>query len=137
MSEKKVVSLADLRKKEVNNVKYDTVEAYGTTVRIGSVSSADMLEWVEGNADPAKKKISGLRLLVKSVTDDTGARYQKEEYDAVVEDFKNKDAQENGKVLAKVLVLNGFPVPKELTKEGEKPADPHNPEATTAARKND
>lgn len=136
MSEQKVVSLADLRKKEVNNVKYNTVEAYGTLVRIGSVSSADMLEWVDGNADPAKKKISGLRLLVKSITDDGGARYQKDEYDAVVEDFKNKDAQENGKVLAKVLVLNGFPVPKELTKEGEKPGV-QNPEATTAARKND
>lgn len=135
MSEQKSsVSLADLRTKKVDNVKYDYVEAYGTIVRIGSVSSADMLEWVEGNQDPAKKKISGLRLLVKSVTDDTGARYQKEEYDAVVEDFKAKDAQENGKVLAKVLVLNGFPVPKDLQ---DPKSAPVNPEASTQARKND
>lgn len=134
MSDPKVASLADLRKPEINNVKYDTVEAYGTVVRIGSVSSADMLEWVEGNADPSKKKISGLRLLVKSVTDEAGSRYSKEEYDAVVEDFKKKDAQENGKVLAKVLILNGFPVPKDLTNAK---SEPENPEATTAARKND
>jgi len=125
------VSLAQLRKKEVNNVKYDTVEAYGEIVRIGSVSSADMLEWVEGNSDPAKKKISGLRLLVKSVTDDSGERYSPNDYDEVVKDFAQKDAQENGKVLRKVLILNGFPVPGELKDEVA------NPEATTAERKND
>jgi hypothetical protein len=133
------VSLAKLRTKEVNNVKYDTVEAYGETVRIGSVSSADMLEWVEGNADPTKKKISGLRLLVKSLTDDTGARYSPEEYNEVVADFAAKDAQENGRVLRQVLVLNGFPVPKDL-KDGEKdPAAPslENPGAEMQARKND
>lgn len=135
MSEqKKVVSLAELRTRKIDNVKYDYVDAYGTTVRIGSVSSADMLEWVEGNQDPAKKKISGLRLLVKSVTDEEGTRYAKEDYDAVVEDFKNKDAQENGKVLAKVLILNGFPVPKDLQ---DPKATPQNPEATTQERKND
>jgi len=133
------VSLAKLRTKEVNNVKYDNVAAYGEDVRIGSVSSADMLEWVEGNADPLKKKISGLRLLVKSVTDDTGARYSPEEYYEAVKDFAAKDAQENGKVLRKVLLLNGFPVPKELKdaeKEGDKPAL-ENPEAEMQARKND
>ena len=135
------VSLSKLRTKEVNNVKYDTVDAYGETVRIGSVSSADMLEWMEGNVDPAKKKISGLRLLVKSVTDDSGARYSAEEYDDVVKDFAAKDAQDNGKVLRKVLILNGFPVPKELLakedeKEGDKPAL-ENPEAGMQARKND
>jgi len=135
------VSLAKLRTKEVNNVKYDNVAAYGEDVRIGSVSSADMLEWVEGNADPLKKKISGLRLLVKSVTDDTCARYSPEEYDEAVKDFAAKDAQENGKVLRKVLLLNGFPVPKELlAKEGEKEGDKpalENPEAEMQARKND
>lgn len=135
----KVFSLADLRKKEVNNVKYDTVEAYGGTVRVGSVSSADMLEWVEGNQDQNKKKISGLRLLAKSITDETGERYSADQYDAVVQDFAAKDAQENGKVLRKVLMLNGFPVPKELKEDAKEDAKPEveNPAATMAERKND
>ena len=139
MSDQKVFSLSDLRKKEVNNVKYDTVEAYGGLVRVGSVSSADMLEWVEGNSDPQKKKIAGLRLLAKSITDETGGRYPADQYDAVVQDFAQKDAQENGKVLRKVLILNGFPVPKELKEDAKDNENPEveNASATIAARKND
>lgn len=134
MSEQKkaTVSLIELRKREINNVKYDYVEAYGQTIRIGSVSSADMLEWVEGNKDETKKKVSGLRLLVKSLTDEEGNRYRAEDYDAVVKDFSEKDAQENGKVIKTALILNGFPVPKDKDDK-----TPENPQATVAERKND
>lgn len=136
----KVASLADLRKKETNNTKFDTVEAYGTTVRVGSVSSHDMLEWLDGNKDEAKKRVSGVRLIVKSITDENGERFPESEQDEVVKDFLNKDAIENGKVLVKVLRLNGFPVPKDLLeKTGEKPAEGAAAPAdvTVADRKND
>lgn len=119
MSESKTpASLSVLLQPDTNNVKYDTVEAYGTQVRIGSVSSADMLEWVEGNADPQKRKRAGLRLLVKSIVDAEGNRFPTETadapgYEAAVAAFAAKDAQENGKVLAKVFLLNGFPNPKD------------------------
>lgn len=112
MSEQKnVASLDTLLQPTTNNVQFDTVEAYGQTVRIGSCSSFDMLQWVEANADPVRRKRAGLRLLVKSICDAEGVRYPADKHDDYIEVFAQKDALENGKVLAKVFVLNGFPVP--------------------------
>lgn len=135
----KVASLAEIRTKQVNNVKFKEVEAHGTTIRIGSVSSAAMLEWVEGNKDESKKKIAGLRLLAKSLTDETGERYPEDQLEAVVKDLSEKDAQDNGKIIREVLQLNGFPVPKDPNVKPEEGKQPElaNPEAGMAARKND
>ena len=73
MSDKtNVFSLADFKRKETNNVKYTTVEAYGGTVRLGSVSARDMLDWIAGNQDETKKRLSGARLIVKSLVDEDG-----------------------------------------------------------------
>jgi hypothetical protein len=113
MSDQKVFTLDDLKRPETNDVKYDTVEAYGGIVKIGSLSSEDMLQWIESNGDPDKKKRAGLRLLVKSIVDEQGARFPESDHDAILEIFKRKDAQDNGRVLEKVLRLNGFPVPKD------------------------
>lgn len=120
-----VVSLEDFLKPETNNVKYDTVEAHGTLVRVGSVSSGDMLEWIEGNGDESKKKRAGLRLLAKSIVDAEGKRYPADKHEDVVAALEQKDAIDNGKVLRKVLVLNGFAKAVDPTKDGdtESPGD--------------
>jgi len=109
MSDKtNVFSLADFKRKETNNVKYTTVEAYGGTVRLGSVSARDMLDWIAGNQDETKKRLSGARLIVKSLVDEDGNRVPESEYDAYVDAFLEKDHQENNKVARAVLDLNGF-----------------------------
>jgi hypothetical protein len=91
-----------------NDTEYDEVEAYGIKVRIGSLDSADMIEWIEDNDVPAKKREAGLRLLVKSLVDDEGNRVPKERFEEFLESFRHKNAQANGRVIKKILVLNGL-----------------------------
>lgn len=93
---------------DVDGTQYDTVEAYGGQVRIGSLGSADMIGWLEDNDDAQRKRFAGLRLLVKSIVDDDGNRIPPEEHEAAVEKFKVKDARENGKVISRALTLNGL-----------------------------
>lgn len=125
---------------EANVVKYDRVEAYGGVVRIGSLSSYDIIEWTEGNSDKAKQKYAGLRLLVKSLVDKDGRRIPEEQVEAAIEKFKAKDAQENGKVIKAVLQLNGMNVAakkleaaKKDSSEATSDASPTASPATSAA----
>lgn len=98
------------------DTKYDFVSAYGKRVRIGSLSSADMIEWLESNDDKVKSKFSGIRMIVKSFVDEKGARLPGVEDPAKFEDyvrhFAGKDAISNGKVVKAVLELNGIRSPK-------------------------
>jgi hypothetical protein len=88
--------------------KYDTVEAYGKVVRIGSMCSADMIDWIESQTDPERRKFAGIRLLVMSLVGPNGERIPKEERDATVEVFKQKDASSNRVVIKKARLLNGL-----------------------------
>lgn len=106
MSDKKILSLTDIKVK--NTVRYEEVEAYGGTVRIGSVSSAQMLDWVAENSDEKLKTTAGLRLLVRSIVDEDGERFPEADHEGLVEIFRNKDARDNGLVIRAALELNGL-----------------------------
>lgn len=95
--------------KEANKVEYTNVKAHGIEYKLGSVSTDDMLQWVDEREDPAKRRVSGIRLLVKSLVDDeTGDRVPEAEYEDWVKTFAKKDNRENGRLIAAVLKLNGY-----------------------------
>lgn len=99
-----------------NDTKYAHVEAYGVRVRIGSLSSEDMIEWLEANDDKSKSKFAGIRMIVKSFVDAEGKRLANVEdpaqFEKYIEQFSKKDATSNGKVVKAVLELNGIRTPK-------------------------
>ena len=108
MSDQKVASFAELE--QADGIEFDTVEAYGKTISIGSLSSADMFEWVESNnsEDKTVRREAGLRLLIKSIVDENRARLPKADHERWLTLFRNKSNKENGKVVAAALKLNGF-----------------------------
>jgi hypothetical protein len=67
-----------------------------------------MIEWIEQNDDPAKKRYAGLRLLVKSIVDAEDRRIPHGQHEAAVEAFAQKDGKSNGRAIAAVLKLNGL-----------------------------
>ncbi len=111
-------TLEDL--KTANATRYDDVKAYGKTVVIGSVNSEDMIEWIESNGDEKTKREAGLRLLVKSVVEvvkrgEDGSilevkRIPKDQREAYMALFRQKDARENGRVVGACLRLNGLDI---------------------------
>jgi hypothetical protein len=103
-------------------------------VTVGSVSSADILEWFDENADPVKKHFAGLRLLVKSFINPDGTRVGAglsgqelvDVREAAVQALSGRDALENGKLVNACLILNGVKAkPKDATKNdsSETPSD--------------
>lgn len=96
---------------QATGVEYKEVQNYGGKLWIGSLDSADMIEWVESNDDPVKKREGGLRLIVKSITSgpDTGhARVPKDKFEIYLEAFRRKNSKENGKLVKEILILNGL-----------------------------
>lgn len=100
----------------VNAFRYKEVDAFGRKVAIGTVSSAEMIRWMEANE--AERKEAGVRLLVKSIVEVTrraedgtileGKRIPIENQEHWVGIFREKDSAENGKVIAAALELNGL-----------------------------
>jgi hypothetical protein len=115
---------------EANDTQFDTVKAYGKTVRIGSLSSADMIEWLEGNDQPETKRFAGINLLVKSVVNSSGVRIPEDQRAEAIEKFKRKDARSNGRVIAAILRLNGMNASRAKAQDELKNVSS---EATTAA----
>lgn len=105
--EQDVFSIDQLLAPTTNGTHYEKVPSYGGVTRIGSLSSGDMIEWLE-ETDPVKKKWAGLVLLAKSVVDKDGNRIPEEKRVDAIKLFQNKDAKENGKVIAAILKLNGL-----------------------------
>lgn len=103
---------------EADGIAYDTVQAYGIELTIGSLCSEDIIEWMESNEDKDKRREAGLRMIVKSIgevvrRDEQGhilefKRLSKEEQLAALEKFRKKSALENGKVVNAALILNGL-----------------------------
>lgn len=114
MSDKKVLSFTDYLAEP--DVRFDNVETSRGEITLGSVSSADIIEWFEENDDTARQRFAGLRLLVKSFVnpdgtrigdglDEAGLRAARE---AAVQRFAQHDALENGKLVSRCMVLNGL-----------------------------
>lgn len=96
--------------KQNDGRKFDTVEAYGGEVRIGTLSSRNMIAWLEMADDPIKMRERGLRLLIKSIVGPDGAGVPEDQEDAWLAAFREKDSRENSKVIAAALKLNGLTV---------------------------
>jgi hypothetical protein len=103
VAEKKYLSMDEIL--AVDDIQYADVEAFGGLIRIGSLSAGDMIDWIEANEDPAKKRIAGINLIVKSLVDETGARIGRDENTEVL---KKKDNRTLGKIVNTILELNGM-----------------------------
>jgi hypothetical protein len=105
-NEKKQLSFAEYL--ETPDTRFDEVETSRGILKLGSVSSADILEWFDENDDPVKKRFAGLRLVVKSIVNPDGSRIPEEEREAAVQAIAKHDSFENGRLSAACLVLNGL-----------------------------
>lgn len=106
MSEKKVLSFEELA--EEGNVVTDTVPFGKGELKLASLNSEDMIEWHQDNLDEEKKKLSGFRLLIKSIVDEAGNRIPKERHDEFLAMFRGKDANVIRRAVSKALELNGM-----------------------------
>lgn len=93
---------------EANSTRFITIDAYGGKLKLGTLSTADMIEWVDSNEDKNQQRFAGLRLLVKSIVFKDGSRIDPADFDKWLVKMKNKDAKENGKAVAEALKLNGY-----------------------------
>lgn len=118
----KVLSLEDLlTQEETSGTRYAVVPYAGNEVQIGSLSSADMIEWLEANEDKAKRREAGLHLIVKALVFggtrsgegadlkiSGGTRVPEEGREALLASFRKKDASENGNLVKAILDINGI-----------------------------
>lgn len=124
--QEKVYSLEDIE--TGNATEFAKVPGFkaGEIFVIGTLSSADLIEWSEV-VDPEKKRVAGLRLVVKSLVDGipgvhtrkdgtpcTGERIIPEtEEDKYVQVFLKKDHKTGERIARAVLSLNGMLVKQE------------------------
>jgi hypothetical protein len=90
---------------EVDDVTYVEVEVpeWKGKVRFGSLSAADVLDFVE--APEQQKKTSGLRLINKSLVDRTGRRIGD---DKKLNQLAKKDHRVINRLIEEILKLNGL-----------------------------
>ena len=114
------------------DTEYRTVKAWGGKMaRIGSLTAAQMIAFLENNEDPAKKRGNGLMLITQSLVNKEGLRLvdqsNVEGVARAMEQLKTKDAGANGRVIEAILLLNGLgrKDAKEIAKNasGEAPSD--------------
>jgi len=98
---------------ETPDTRFDEVETARGIIKIGSVSSADILEWLDENEDPVKKRFAGLRLVAKSIINPDGSRIPEDQREAAVDALQKHDSFENGRLAHAALVLNGLRVKKD------------------------
>jgi hypothetical protein len=110
MSEKKQLSFDEYIAAE--DTRYDEVETKTGIMKLGSVSSKDILEWFDENNDPVKKRFAGLRLVVKSIINPDGSRIPEDQREAAVAKLAEHDSFENGRLSQACLALNGLRVKK-------------------------
>ncbi len=103
------------------DMQFADIETLRGVVKLGTVSSADILEWFDENEDKEKRTLSGLRLLVKCIVNPDGSRIGDDAKDAddkklkrevAVQAMARRDSKENGQLVKAVLELNGLKVKK-------------------------
>ena len=104
---KKILSIDDML--AAPNSQFMEVEAWGGLVRIGSLSAQEMIEFVEGNEDPKRRRIAGIRMIVRSLVDEEGNHVGTE---AHVNAFLKKDAATTNRLVEAIMELNGMREPK-------------------------
>lgn len=101
---------------EAPSTLYDEVKTKVGVVRIGSLSSLDVMDWMDENVDKVKGRFSGLRLLARSIVNPDGSRIgdgmtddeKRVAIDAAVEKLKKRDSTDNGNLIEAALLLNGL-----------------------------
>lgn len=97
------------------DTQYEEVKFGRGTVRIGSVSSKEILQWFDDNEDKVRGQYSGLRLAIKSIVNPDGKRIgeglpdaeRQEAQEAALLKLLARNARDNGRLVAACLVLNG------------------------------
>ncbi len=112
-----IASFDEIQK--ADDTAYVDVEAYGTTVRLGSLNSIDMIEWAEAKDEGKGRMAAGMRLIVKSLVDADGGRVPEEKFEAMLASFQTKNALSNTKVINAALKLNGFGADEAKNASGE------------------
>ena len=92
-----------------NGTKYDTVDCHGRTLRLGSLSSADMIAWLGiNNAEGDAGKFAGVELLIRSIVDKDGNRIPEERRAEFLQAFLAKDSGDNRLAIKKARQINGL-----------------------------
>lgn len=105
----KILSLDDIM--AAADVEYGTAPGFapGQVFRIQSLTAGDMIDWSEANEGEAKRT-AGLRLIVKSLVDEKGARILADEHIAVL---RRKSHRVTEGIVKAILKLNGMNVEQE------------------------
>lgn len=105
--EQVISSLEEL--KELDEVKYATIRGFlpGKTLRIGSLTASDLMEWTEANEGPAKRT-AGLRLICRSLVGPApeNKRYANDDKNIAI--FRTKRHAETERIIREILDLNGM-----------------------------
>lgn len=91
---------------EFNDIRYDEIPVWGGIMRVASLTSEDMVEFIEANNGPARKT-AGVRLIMKSIVDKDGNRIGQPKH---LEMFKKKDSKTTDMIIGRLMKLNGIGV---------------------------
>jgi hypothetical protein len=87
-----------------SDVEYAVIDGWSGSIRIGSLTAGDMIEWSEANEGEAKRT-AGLRLIVKSIVNSKGERIGNDKHIAML---RNKSHKVTEKIVREILRLNGM-----------------------------
>jgi hypothetical protein len=104
---KKILSMDEML--AAPDVQFREIEAWGGTVRLGSLTAEEMIEFVEQNANEKARRVAGVRMIIRSLVDEAGARIGKEEHIPL---FLKKDAATTNRIVEVVMEMNGLSKPK-------------------------
>lgn len=90
-----------------DSIEYATIEGFTktTTVRIGSLSAGDLLDWVEAN-DGDAKRTAGLRLICKSLVNGKNERFASDPKNIAI--FRTKSHKVILRIIQEIQKLNGL-----------------------------
>lgn len=95
-----------------DDVEYKVIPGFkaGQTLRIGSLTAGDLIEWSEANEGEAKRT-AGLRLITKSLVNNDNVRYADDPKN--IQAFKAKTHKATENIVKEILKLNGMNVKAE------------------------
>lgn len=101
-------SVEEMVEDGASEVQYAEIEGFkpGRTIRIGSVTAGDMIEWSEANEGEAKRT-AGIRLITKSLVNSHGVRISS---DKDIPRFKTMRHNVTERIVKEILKLNGMTV---------------------------
>jgi hypothetical protein len=111
---KKILSIEEMLASP--NTEFREVDAWGGTVRLGTLTAEEMIEFVEQNTDDKARRVAGIRMIVRSLVNEAGERIGTETH---VPLFLKKDAATTNRIVEVVMEMNGMRTAKvEEVKKG-------------------